>query len=389
MERALEEASVAAGDGAYDASHTYRSADYTDILANSKEWRTAMLMELHLKRQIAAKRKKSLIRSQRGLHFSVTSRIAGNWNCASYRSLAKFSCSPAFAPAKARSAMHGLPSPAVATVPSAARAGSRKRSRELICNTLAPILHWRACHVWDWLMGHAAELGFPTRLVADAYGMTDDGTPEATAARTGCVGCNLASRDIALERLVARSKYAYLAPLLRLRPLYAELKKPHNRLRKQDERKADGSQVSNPGRLGPLTMEARRWGLDDVLKIQLDVIHGTPGDHILGLPATHATPYELIDHEEAARIRELMAANTWPQKWTGEEITGDTMTIVFLEEACGDDLDRRSDRTARSLSLKSAPKPPARTPWYALTSSAEEEALRKVWRRLVAISTLT
>ena len=37
-------------------------------------------------------------------------------------------------------------------------------------DTLAPILHWRLCHVWDWLRFEAPMYGFPTEAVAIAYG---------------------------------------------------------------------------------------------------------------------------------------------------------------------------------------------------------------------------
>ena len=79
--------------------------------------------------------------------------------------------------------------------------------------------------------------------------------------RTGCVGCNLASRDTALETLLTAEggRWEYLTPLMRLRPLYAELKRPHNRLRKTGrELTKDGKLVANPNRMGPLTMEARK-----------------------------------------------------------------------------------------------------------------------------------
>jgi DNA sulfur modification protein DndC len=113
---------------------------------------------------------------------------------------------------------------------------------------------------------YAPELGFPTKVIADAYGGDE---AEEINARTGCVGCNLASRDTALESVIKSPSWSYLAPLLDLRPLYAELKKPHNRLRKDGtERRKDGQLVANPQRMGPLTMEARRMGLARVLDIQ-------------------------------------------------------------------------------------------------------------------------
>jgi DNA sulfur modification protein DndC len=184
---------------------------------------------------------------------------------------------------------------------------------ESIADTLAPLLHWRVCFVWDWLTVFAPADGFPTALVAESYG--GDEAAEINA-RTGCVGCNLASRDVALETLLLNPKWDYVRPLMKLRPLYAELKLPRNRLRKQDERKADGELVMNPGRMGPLTMEARRWGMAQILAIQ-DECNANRGDR----PAI-----DLINDEERTRIEELIAANTWPQRWTGEEIRADVPT---------------------------------------------------------------
>ena len=39
---------------------------------------------------------------------------------------------------------------------------------------------------------------------------------EEINARTGCVGCNLASRDVALDRVLRRPEWSYLQPLKRL-----------------------------------------------------------------------------------------------------------------------------------------------------------------------------
>lgn len=184
---------------------------------------------------------------------------------------------------------------------------------ESIADTLAPLLHWRVCFVWDWLTVFAPSDGFPTALVAESYG--GDEAQEINA-RTGCVGCNLASRDVALETILLNPKWAYLRPLLRLRGVYADLKLPQNRLRKWDERKADGTLVANPGRMGPLTMDARRWGMEQILAIQNDC-NVNRGE----LPAI-----DLINAEEQARILELIEANTWPMRWTGEEMVADTPT---------------------------------------------------------------
>ncbi|MBN0654011.1 phosphoadenosine phosphosulfate reductase, partial [Pseudomonas aeruginosa] len=65
--------------------------------------------------------------------------------------------------------------------------------------TLAPLLHWRVCHVWEWLKHWAplAEFGdWSTAMIADAYGGDE---AEEINARTGCTGCPLASEEKALE----------------------------------------------------------------------------------------------------------------------------------------------------------------------------------------------
>lgn len=188
-----------------------------------------------------------------------------------------------------------------------------------VADTLAPILHWRVCHVWDWLTFHAPQYGFPTALVAEAYG-GDEASEKNT--RTGCVGCNLASDDHALKLLLRTypERWGYLAPLLRLRPFYQELTAHQNRIRKVGERRKDGTYSKNPMRIGPLTMEARRRGLALVLNIQRDINFDALGQ---GMPTL-----SLIDEEERARIKELIAANTWPEGWDGTEIGGDVLTPI-------------------------------------------------------------
>lgn len=173
-----------------------------------------------------------------------------------------------------------------------------------VADTLAPILHWRVCHVWQWLRDYAPNLGFPTGLIAESYGGDE---AEEVNARTGCVGCNLASRDLALETIIRNPKWAHLSALLELRQIYAELKKPWNRLRKDGtERRKDGVMVQNPNRMGPLTFSAREWGLSQIQRIQA------------------AARVDLINAEEEAAIRGMIAAETWPNGWDGTEPVADT-----------------------------------------------------------------
>jgi DNA sulfur modification protein DndC len=187
---------------------------------------------------------------------------------------------------------------------------------EAIADTLAPLLHWRVCHVWAWLRKHTQEHGFPTGAVADVYGGDE---AEERNARTGCIGCPLASRDTALRGILKQPEWAYLEPLSRLKPLYGDLSFNHvRRIRKAGgETRKNGTLAKNQQRVGPLTMEAREYGLEVVLGIQREI---NAAAERLGRPSI-----DLIDAEEEARIRELITANTWPEGWDGTEPPGDAL----------------------------------------------------------------
>lgn len=182
--------------------------------------------------------------------------------------------------------------------------------------TLAPILHWRVCHVWDWLKFHAPQKKFGawnTRIIADAYGGDE---AEEINARTGCVGCALANKDTALDTVLLVPEWSHLEPLKELRPIYRELREHRNRLRQPPgEARKDGSLISSQNRIGPLTMDARRWALEKILDIQTRC---NAAAIERGLPLI-----DILNNEEVARIEELIAANTWPQKWTGNEPRAD------------------------------------------------------------------
>ena len=179
--------------------------------------------------------------------------------------------------------------------------------------TLAPILHWGVCTVWDWLKVFAPQPefgGWPVAILADAYG-GDDATE--INARTGCIGCPLASKDTALEVIVQMPAWQHLTPLLELKPLYRWMREPRQRHRKSGiERLKDGSIAKNPQRMGPLTLEARASALERILDIQ------------------HRADVDLINEEEEARIRELIAARTFPDKWDGDEPRADVWLDAVL-----------------------------------------------------------
>lgn len=193
--------------------------------------------------------------------------------------------------------------------------------------TLAPILHWRVCIVWDWLKVYATQPefgGWPTAILADAYG-GDDATE--VNARTGCTGCPLASEDTALNVIVATQGWTHLRPLMGLRPIYRWMRLPAQRLRKSGlERLKDGSIAKNPQRMGPLTLAARLTALDQILNIQREVCVGATA------AGTPERGIDLINEEEEARIRELIAARTFPDKWEGDEPHADVWLDAVYQD---------------------------------------------------------
>lgn len=183
-----------------------------------------------------------------------------------------------------------------------------------LCSTLAPILHWRVCNVWDWLKIFAPMSkygGWDTTLLADAYGGDE---AEEINARTGCLGCPLVEKDKSLDTILKNPKWEYLRPLKGLKVLYREMRFPKHRLRKNgNEYKKDGSLAKNQYRMGPLTLEARRYFLTEILLIQEQVNQNAI---ICGMPKI-----DILNTEELTRIEELIKAKTFPNRWSGDEIS--------------------------------------------------------------------
>lgn len=191
-----------------------------------------------------------------------------------------------------------------------------KTSDDIQADPFAPILGWRVCHVYDWLTLFAPSVSYgawDTTTLAEIYGYdSKNGQEEPLSARTGCMECRLVHEDRMMERVLSIPRYRYLAPIRRLRTLYEELTADTMRLQKDgSQRLKDGGMPANLYRKGPLTMEARRYGLSQVKAIQDEV---NVQAQARGMP-----PISLISPEEEARILELIAANTWPQGWSGTE----------------------------------------------------------------------
>lgn len=182
------------------------------------------------------------------------------------------------------------------------------------CATLAPLLHWRVCNVWDWLKIFAPLEkygGWETSMIADAYGGDE---AEEENARTGCTGCPLTSgdNDNALDRVVRMDEWNYLKPLQRLKPIYREMKKPQYRLRKAGgQTKKDGTLQKNQQRMGPLTLEARKYFLKKIIAIQNEVNENAVKE---GKPKI-----DFLNSSEVKRINELISNKQWPNGWDGTE----------------------------------------------------------------------
>lgn len=187
---------------------------------------------------------------------------------------------------------------------------------EAVADTLAPILHWRVCHVWEWLKSWAPTVAFgdwTTEPLADAYGGDE---AEEINARTGCVGCNLVAVDKGLETSIRNPTWSYLAPLRGIKALWGEILQPLKRLRKPGgERTKAGKLAAKQQRLGPLTFETRRFALARILAIQAEV---NAAADLRRRPRV-----DILNPEEVARIEELIAIGTWPDGWEGTEPTGD------------------------------------------------------------------
>lgn len=184
-----------------------------------------------------------------------------------------------------------------------------------VTDTLAPLLHWRTCLIWDWLV-ETRRHGFDTCTIAEAYDADEYGSRIENSARTGCICCPLASDDHALRRIIKRPAWQHLAPLFELRSLWDELRKPGRRLRKPGgESRKDGTLSKNQNRMGPLTLDARRWALRFVVDLQARI---NIEAQCLGRPAL-----DILNDQEIERILTLINLKTWPNGWDGTEPVAD------------------------------------------------------------------
>jgi DNA sulfur modification protein DndC len=215
-----------------------------------------------------------------------------------------------------------------------------RNNPDALCDKLSPIIHWRLCHVWDWLIYDCPELGFDTSYLIEGYG--GDYAPSLNA-RTGCVGCPLANNDDALDELIKSPKWSHLKPLREIRHIWTEARYRGDRHRKVGEKIKNGNFGSNPNRVGPISLEKRKYLLERIIEVQngvnLEVLFKIlllntnifievfiKNKMLIGLK-----PIDIINTQEIERIIELIKAKTFPDKWTGDEPLGSELVPQYTK----------------------------------------------------------
>jgi DNA sulfur modification protein DndC len=166
-------------------------------------------------------------------------------------------------------------------------------------HSLAPLLDWRVCWVWRWLYSDDNPLPV-VREIEPIYAADD-----VVDIRTGCIGCYIVAYDWALHYLVKIPEWSHLAPFLKLKPLYDEMREAKYRLRRGlFEKKSGGYSASKSNSLGPLTIEARQTFFERIRELEKEA------------------GYQLINDREETLIRRMWKWCFYPQGWTGAEQKG-------------------------------------------------------------------
>jgi DNA sulfur modification protein DndC len=176
-------------------------------------------------------------------------------------------------------------------------------------HALAPLMHWRVCHVWKWIYSNQNLM--PVTREIEAVYRADD----IVDIRTGCIACNIVDEDMALKFLVRVPGWSYLAPLIGLRDIYDEMYKRQYRLRHGIVTLKDGSvSAAKTGKVGPLTIDARRYFLWRVQQLEADA------------------NYQMIPEDEETMIRQMWRDKVYPRDWTGNESLATEMHTEYTIE---------------------------------------------------------
>lgn len=191
-------------------------------------------------------------------------------------------------------------------------------------NVVSPLAYWRNCAVWDWLMLAKKRVGYDAKLLIHVYGEADkakyttDFDPEMlseiidSTSRTGCIGCPVVSQDSALSRICEWPEWEHLTPFKELKLLYEVLRgHVHRHKKPPGELNKNGTPVRNPGRVGPICLESRRWALAKIKDMQ---------NRSWEMSDRNGRPrFVLISDELENLIVEAIDNGEFPRKWDGTE----------------------------------------------------------------------
>jgi DNA sulfur modification protein DndC len=178
--------------------------------------------------------------------------------------------------------------------------------------TYSPILHWRTCHVIDWLCGHVRPIVADkmqdvfaiTKRLADIYDVQVDkdvfewSDPVVTAARFGCIGCPAIQSKAHAPKAVSK-RYGKESPLNELYDVWFESRRRINRCFRSGQAKGKGKKDG----YGPIKLEARKRMFDRIMDIQ------------------RRAGIVLVTPEDEAFIRKCWEDKVYPRGWSEADET--------------------------------------------------------------------
>jgi 3'-phosphoadenosine 5'-phosphosulfate sulfotransferase (PAPS reductase)/FAD synthetase len=169
--------------------------------------------------------------------------------------------------------------------------------------TYSPLLHWRTCHVVDWLSGSVSravrsvmgDILEVTEALLEAYEIRlgqptfgdDFGEQDIQAARFGCIGCPAIGSEREPPRSVAR-RHGVGHPLNELYDVWFEARLAKNRIHAPHTRMG----------MGPIRLESRKRLFARVMDIQ------------------RRAGVVLVTPEDEAFIRDCWARRVYPRGWS-------------------------------------------------------------------------
>lgn len=127
-----------------------------------------------------------------------------------------------------------------------------EKSQRLGIGYMAPIINWPLCDVWDFLIGFAPHMGYPTLMLKEVYNGHDT--------RFGCWTCTVVKQDKAMLRTIEQKNWKHLKPLYNFRiEIWETTRLKENRIMKPN---------NSPGKINKTT---RAYLLNRLIDIQNEV----------------------------------------------------------------------------------------------------------------------